>query len=256
MHTDASAPQPAAASPALVLTYGVVSYLIFFATFLYLIGFVGGFAVPVTLDVGGATSSTGTAIAINVLLLGIFAVQHTIMARRGFKEWWTRICPVPMERSTFVLITSLLLILMVVEWRPLPEVIWNVGNEAVRGVIWVAFAAGWGIVLLSTFLIDHFDLFGLKQSVLFARGKEYEQPHFQERLLYRVCRHPLMLGFLIAFWAAPTMTQGHLLFAVVTTVYILIAIQIEEHGLIAAHGDSYADYRRRVSMLMPRPPRA
>jgi len=255
MNTDASAPHPAAAFRALVLTYGVVSYLIFFATFLYLIGFVGDFAVPITIDSGGTATSTGAAIAINVCLLGLFAVQHTIMARHGFKKWWTRFVPEPMERSTFVLFTLAVLIAIVLEWRPMPAVVWQLESAQARGVLWTIFALGWGLVLLATFLIDHFDLFGLKQVVAFARGREHPPPRFEERSLYRFVRHPLLLGFMIAFWAAPTMTQGHLLFAFVTTAYMLAAIQIEERGLIAVHGKSYEDYRRRVSMLLPLPRR-
>jgi protein-S-isoprenylcysteine O-methyltransferase Ste14 len=253
----AGVPQQAAGfSRALVLTYGSLVYVAFLFVFLYLIGFVGGFGVPVTIDSGGAAASTGSAIAINVGLLGLFAVQHTIMARHRFKKWWTRFVPEPMERSTFVLFTLAVLIAIVLEWRPMPTVVWQLESGLARGILWTTFALGWGIVLLATFLIDHFDLFGLKQVVIFARGREYPPPRFEERSLYRFVRHPLLLGFMIAFWSAPTMTQGHLLFAVVTTAYMLAAIRIEERGLIAVHGESYEDYRRRVSMLLPLPRRS
>jgi len=254
-HT-ASAPQHATGfSRALVLSYGSLIYLAFLVTFLYLIGFVGDFWVPLTIDSGGAAASTGSAIVINVCLLGLFAVQHTIMARHGFKKWWTRFVPEPVERSTFVLFTLAVLITMVLVWRPMPSVVWQLESGLVRGILWTSFALGWGTVLLATCLIDHFDLFGLKQVVVFARGREYPPPNFEERSLYRFVRHPLLLGFMIAFWSAPTMTQGHLLFAVVTTAYMLAAIQIEERGLIAVHGESYEDYRRRVPMLLPLPRR-
>ena len=254
-HTEGASQRAAGFPRVLVLTYGSLIYVAFLVVFLYLIGFVGGFGVPITIDSGGAAASTASAIAINVCLLGLFAVQHTIMARHGFKKWLTRFVPEPMERSTFVLFTLVVLIAMVLEWRPMPTVVWQLESGLARGVLWTLFALGWGTVLLATFLIDHFDLFGLKQVVVFARGREYPPPSFEERSLYRFVRHPLLLGFMIAFWSAPTMTQGHLLFAVVTTVYMLAAIQIEERGLIAVHGESYEEYRRRVSMLLPLPRR-
>jgi protein-S-isoprenylcysteine O-methyltransferase Ste14 len=207
--------------------------------------------VPKGIDDGVAASSAGTAITINVLILALFAVQHTIMARPEFKEVWTRWVPWHVERSTFVLLSTAILALMAWQWRPLPAPVWHIENGFVAALLAAISLAGWGIVLISTFLIDHFELFGLSQTVSYAFGRPLVQPTFKERLFYKWVRHPLMLGFLIAFWATPTMSQGHLLFAVVTTVYVLLAIQIEEHTLVQLHGDSYRDYQRRVSMLLP-----
>jgi methanethiol S-methyltransferase len=236
---------------ALTLFYGVVAYAFFFGTFLYLIGFVGNWVVPKSIDTGIPAGSIGSAIAINVLLLAAFAVQHTVMARPGFKTWWTRYVPWCVERSTYVLLATALLAIMAWQWRPLPAVVWQVENGALAVLLSGLSLAGWGIVLISTCLIDHFELFGLRQSVLYALGRTAEHPAFKERLFYRWVRHPLMLGFLIAFWFTPVMTQGHLLFAVVTTVYVLVAIQIEERTLLSLHGDRYRDYQLRVSMLLP-----
>ncbi len=235
----------------LTLVYGVGSYLFFFLTFLYLIGFVGNWVVPKTIDSGVAAGSMGAAIAVNLGLLGLFAVQHTIMARIGFKKWWTRIIPPQVERSTFVLLATGILALMVWQWRPMPEMIWRIENPFAVALLSGISLAGWGIVLISTFLIDHFELFGLRQTVFYAIGREAEQPQFRERLFYKWVRHPLMSGFLIAFWFTPVMTQGHLLFAVANTVYILIGIQIEERTLIHLHGEHYESYRKRVSALFP-----
>jgi protein-S-isoprenylcysteine O-methyltransferase Ste14 len=234
-----------------ILAYGIISYAIFFATFLYLIGFIGSGIVPKTID-SGTVEPILDAVLINLALLGLFAVQHTIMARPAFKRWWTTIIPVAIERSTFVLVTSLLLILLVWQWRPMPTVIWNIegaGFWILHGISGI----GWGIVLLATFLIDHFDLFGLRQTWSYASRTPYRGPQFHERLLYRVCRHPLMLGFLVAFWFTPTMTVGHLFFAGVTTIYVLVALRIEEATLIEMHGDKYRDYQKRVRMLLPIP---
>ena len=188
---------------------------------------------------------------LNVLLLALFAIQHTVMARPAFKRWWTRFVPLHVERSTYVLLTSLLLALMAWQWRSMPAVIWKVDMAALAGLLVAISLAGWGIVLISTFLIDHFELFGLRQTVMYALGRPYEPPVFRERAFYRWVRHPLMLGFLIAFWSTPVMTSGHLLFAVVITAYVLIALQIEERTLIHLHGKTYEDYRRRVPMLLP-----
>jgi protein-S-isoprenylcysteine O-methyltransferase Ste14 len=233
------------------LLYGVVSYVFFLVVFVYLIGFVGDWIVPRTIDRGGPVSSTGTAIGVNVFFLSLFAIQHTIMARPAFKAWWTRFVPWHVERSTFVLLTSAILALMAWQWRPMPSVVWQV-DAAIPAAVLVAISlAGWGIVLISTFLIDHFELFGVRQAVVHALGRANEPPVFRERAFYRWVRHPLMLGFLIAFWSTPTMTAGHLLFAVVTTIYVLIALQIEERTLIHLHGAAYEDYRRRVPMLLP-----
>jgi len=240
---------------ALTLLYGVGAYLFFFCTFLYLIGFVGNWLVPKGIDDGAPAASASAAIALNLALLGLFAVQHTIMARPAFKEVWTRWVPWHVERSTYVLLATAILATMAWQWQPLPEPVWHVENPLVAAVLTAASLAGWGIVLVSTFLIDHFELFGLKQTVSYAMGRPHQPPTFKERLFYRWVRHPLMLGFLIAFWATPTMSQGHLLFAVVTTVYILIAIQIEERTLLHLHGDRYREYQRRVGMLLPFPAR-
>jgi methanethiol S-methyltransferase len=250
--TSITAQSPAGAGArALTLLYGVGTYLFFFCTFLYLIGFVGNWIVPKGIDDGTPAASAGAAVAANVLLLGLFAVQHTIMARPAFKQVWTRWVPWHVERSTYVLLATAILAIMAWQWRPLPEPVWRVESPLAAGVLTAVSLAGWGIVLVSTFLIDHFELFGLKQTVSYAMGRPHEPPTFKERLFYRWVRHPLMLGFLIAFWATPTMSQGHLLFAVVTTAYILIAIQIEEHTLVQLHGDHYRGYQRRVSMLLP-----
>jgi protein-S-isoprenylcysteine O-methyltransferase Ste14 len=239
------------AARALTLLYGIGAYVFFFATFLYLIGFVGNWVVPKSIDTGIPAGSFASAVAINVLLLLAFAVQHTVMARPSFKMWWTRYVPWCVERSTFVLFATAILAVMAWQWRPLPAVVWHVENGALAALLSGVSLAGWGIVLISTCLIDHFELFGLRQSVLYALGRTAERPAFKERLFYRWVRHPLMLGFLIAFWSTPTMTQGHLLFALVTTAYVLVALQIEERTLVYLHGAQYRDYQRRVSMLLP-----
>jgi protein-S-isoprenylcysteine O-methyltransferase Ste14 len=232
------------------LVYGLICYLLFFASFLYLVGFVGGFVVPKSLY-SGTGGATGGAVLVDVALVLLFGLQHSIMARPAFKAAWTRIVPQPIERSTFVLATSLILFVMYWLWQPLPGVVWSIGNPTVVAVLWAAFAAGWLLVLLSTFVIDHFDLFGLTQVWVYFRGRPYEHPKFEEKAFYKFVRHPLMLGFLVAFWAAPTMTQGRLLFTAAMTAYILIAIRIEERDLVRFHGAAYEDYRHRVSMLNP-----
>lgn len=248
---DVDQSSPNVVARALTLLYGVGAYAFFFGTFLYLIGFVGNWIVPKSIDSGVPAGSTASAITINVLLLALFAVQHTIMARPAFKTWWTRYVPACVERSTFVLFATAILALLAWQWRPLPAVVWQVENGALYSLLAVISLAGWGIVLISTFLIDHFELFGLRQSVLYSLGREAEAPAFKERLFYRWVRHPLMLGFLIAFWFTPVMTQGHLLFAAVTTAYVVLAVQIEERTLVHLHGDRYREYQRRVSMLIP-----
>jgi protein-S-isoprenylcysteine O-methyltransferase Ste14 len=231
--------------------YGLACYAIFLATFLYAIGFVGGFPfMPTSID-GPLEGPLGPAIAINCLLLGIFAVQHSVMARRGFKERWTAIIPWSIERSTYVLAASLALILLFAEWRPMGGEVWSVENGVGQLALWFLCALGWGLVLLATFLINHFDLFGLRQVWLPLVGRHYTPVALRTPRLYRHLRHPLYFGFLLAFWATPHMTLAHLLFAVATTGYILIAIPLEERDLIAEHGDGYVAYRRKVPMLLP-----
>lgn len=233
-----------------ILLYGVVGYAVFFLTFLYLIGFVSGLVVPVTVDQGGPETPLGLAILIDVGLVALFGIQHTIMARPWFKKAIERAVPQPVERTTFMLVTCAVFALMFTQWRPIPGVLWSIDGAAAWVVHGVGFA-GWGIALLSTFLIDHFDLFGLRQTWLAFRGVPYTKKRFVERSLYRWVRHPLMLGFLIAFWAAPTMTLGHAVFAGSYTVYVLIALLVEERDLVAAHGDAYREYQRRVPKLIP-----
>src|ERR671913_1452520 len=230
--------------------YGVVSYLIFLATFLYAIAFVGGFAVPSRLD-GPLQTSLPQALLIDCVLLTIFAVQHSAMARPWFKERWTRIVPWAIERSTYVLFASLALLLLFWQWQPIGIEIWQVDNALGRAVLWTLFAAGWATVLIVTFLINHFDLFGLRQVWLPLIGRPYTPVSFRTPLPYRFVRHPLYFGFLLAFWMTPTMTLAHLVFAIATTAYIVLAIQFEEHDLVAEHGATYEDYRRRVPMLFP-----
>lgn len=236
------------------LLYGTLCYVLFLAVFLYAIGFVMGFGVPKHID-SGIDGDFATALGIDLALLGLFAVQHSGMARRGFKRWLTRIVPAPIERSTYVLLSSLVLALLFWQWRPLPPVLWHVQDPNARLALYALGAFGWLLVLSSTFLINHFDLFGLRQVWLHARKRAYPETPFMIRAFYRIVRHPLYLGFVIAFWATPTMSAGHLLFAIATTAYILIAIQLEERDLVAAFGDEYRDYRRRVPMLLPLPKR-
>lgn len=235
-----------------VVLFGVISYLTFFFTFLYAIGFVGNIVVPKSID-SGPEQPLVTSLIVNLLLLTLFAVQHSVMARPEFKRWWTGFVSKHVERSIFVMLASLVLLLLFWQWRPMTGIVWSVDNTAGRVALQTLFAVGWLIVLLSTFMINHFDLFGLRQVYLYGRGIEGGELTFTTRAFYRFVRHPIMLGFIIAFWATPTMTVGHLLFAGVTTAYILVAIQIEERDLVNSHGDTYERYKRSVGMLIPKP---
>jgi methanethiol S-methyltransferase len=230
--------------------YGVTCYLIFFGTFLYAVGFVGNFLVPKSMD-SIPEMAFGQALLINVGLLGLFALQHSIMARPAFKRWWTAFVPSQVERSTYVLFSSLALLLLFWQWQPMGGTIWNIENSTGRLLLYGLFAFGWSLVLVSTFLINHFDLFGLRQVYLYLRGKEYTSLKFGTPGPYKLVRHPLYVGWFFAFWATPTMTMAHLVFALLTTAYILIAIQLEERDLLAAHA-AYGEYRRQVPMLVPR----
>ena len=233
----------------LIFLYGVLSYAIFFATFLYAIGFVGNLWVPKSIDSARETSLVA-ALLINAGLLGVFAIQHSVMARPAFKRWWTRIIPKEAERSTYTLLSSVALIVLFAFWEPIGGTVWSVQSPLAQALIYVAYAFGWGLVLVSTFLINHFDLFGLRQVWLQLRRKPYASLPFKTPVLYRYVRHPLYVGWFFAFWATPTMTVAHLVFAVATTAYILIAIQLEERDLMAEHPE-YAQYRKRVPMLVP-----
>jgi protein-S-isoprenylcysteine O-methyltransferase Ste14 len=235
-----------------ILAYGIVAYLTFFVTFLYAIGFVGGHWVPKAID-DGAVGSPLVATLVNITLLGAFAIQHVIMARPRFKDWVTRYIPRAIERSTFVLAASGILLATFALWRPMPDVVWDIQHPALRMGVWAIHFLGFGIVLYSSFLIDHFDLFGLRQVALHFRNAPYTDKPFMARSLYRLVRHPLMLGFLLAFWAAPTMSLGHLLFALVTTAYIHFGTMIEERDLVGQHGQAYVDYRRRTNAFIPLP---
>jgi len=238
-----------------IFAYGVVSYGIFFASFLYAIGFVGGFGVPRIID-GALEGSLAVALAVDLGLLGLFAVQHSVMARQGFKRRLTRLVPEAAERSTYVLASSVALLLLFWQWRPIGGVVWEMESPAAKAIAYGIFATGWATVLVCTFLINHFDLFGLRQAWLALLDRPYTPLRFTTPGPYRVVRHPLYVGWFLAFWGTPTMTATHLLFAVATTAYILIAIQFEERDLVAAYPQEYAAYRRRVPMLIPRVPRS
>jgi protein-S-isoprenylcysteine O-methyltransferase Ste14 len=235
-----------------ILAYGALAYLVFFGTFNYAILFIEGFLVPKDIN-DGVEGTLWVSVLINASMLGLFAIQHAIMARPGFKRAWTKIIPPAAERSTFVLIASLILALTMWQWRPIPAVIWDIQIPLLRTAMFAISLLGFGIVLYSSFLIDHFDLFGLRQVFLNLRRREYHEHPFMERSLYRAVRHPLMLGFMIAFWVAPTMTAGHLLFAILTTAYIFVGTHLEERDLIRYLGQAYLDYRERTPMFFPIP---
>lgn len=238
----------------LALVYGAVCYGVFLVTFLYAIGFVAGIGVPKHID-NGTSGPFITALVIDLALLGLFAIQHSVMARPGFKRWWTRLVPEAVERSTYILFSSLALIALFWWWRPLGPMLWNVDNEIARLGLYSLSGLGWLMVLTGTFMINHFDLFGLKQVWQYKHGADQaDTPMFVTRALYRIVRHPLMLGFMIAFWATPSMSLGHLLFALMTTGYIVIAVKyLEERDLVAEFGDTYRSYQQRVPMLLPIP---
>ena len=233
-----------------VFLYGVIAYVLFLGVFLYAIGFVGNLLVPKTID-SGPEGPFGMSLVINVVLLSIFALQHSVMARPAFKRWWKGVIPASVERNTYVLFTNIAFCLIFRFWQPMTGEIWRVESANGQAALLGLFGLGWLIVLLSTFMINHFDLFGLRQAWFNLQGREYEELGFRTPALYRYIRHPIQLGFLIAFWATPHMTAGHLLFAIVTTGYILVALQLEERDLVDQFGERYKGYRRQVSMLLP-----
>jgi protein-S-isoprenylcysteine O-methyltransferase Ste14 len=234
------------------MLFALVAYAIFFATFLYLIAFVGNIAaVPRTVDVGPA-APVAAALVIDIALIALFGVQHSVMARPGFKTWWTRVVPPPAERSVYVLMASAVLIILFAFWRPIAGTVWSVTSPLGAGVLWALFALGWGIVLISTFLLNHFELFGLQQAWLHLRGRQAEPPELRQPMLYKWIAHPLYAGFFLAFWATPRMSYGHLLLAAGMSAYMLIAIRYEERDLTGFYGEDYTRYRKGVGMIFPR----
>jgi methanethiol S-methyltransferase len=230
--------------------YGLAAYLLFFFTFLYAIGFVTGVAVPKTIDTGPVVP-IGEALIVNILLMTLFALQHSVMARKPFKQWLTQYVPAAIERSTYVLLASLALVLLFWQWRPIPDVVWEITSPQIATNITAISFFGFALVLLSSFLINHFELFGLHQVAINVAGRTMPEPRFKTPVLYKVVRHPIYLGFIIAFWAAPVMTVGHLLFATVTTAYIFVGIYLEERDLVQLFGEQYKRYRAQVGMLVP-----
>jgi protein-S-isoprenylcysteine O-methyltransferase Ste14 len=230
--------------------YGIFCYAVALATLVYAIGFVSGLVVPKTID-SGAPAPLAEAFVVDLLLMSLFAVQHSVMARKSFKEWWTQFVPKPVERSTYSLFAGLTLLLLFWQWRPIPAILWQIDNSAIAAVVTALSFLGWLTVLSSTFLINHFELFGLQQVAKNLAGRPMPTPRFRTPLYYQFVRHPIYLGLVVAFWATATMTAGHLLFAAVTTAYILVGIFLEERDLIELFGDEYRRYRDRVSMLVP-----
>jgi protein-S-isoprenylcysteine O-methyltransferase Ste14 len=254
VQTTASPPSTTAPGGIASMLYGVVAYALFLGTIVYAIGFVGNIAVPKTID-SGETGPIGVALVVDTLLLALFAIQHSVMARPAFKRWWTLFVPQAVERTTYVLLASLILVLLYWQWRPITGVIWSVSNPTIAAILQAIFWLGWALVLMSTFLINHFELFGLRQVFARLRNRSLPEPEFRTPLFYKATRHPLYLGFILAFWATPVMSAGHLLFAIGSTGYIFIGIWLEERDLVATFGDQYRRYRQQVSMLIPLPGR-
>ena len=249
-HRPALGAKPSFVGRLIAFLYGIATYVVFFASFLYAVGFVEGLLVPKTIDTGTIVP-LGEALIVNLLLMSLFAIQHSVMARRQFKQWWTQYVPKSIERSTYVLLASLALALLCWQWRPVPAVVWHVDNPQIAMAIMALSFIGWFTVLTSTFLINHFELFGLHQVASHLAGRAMPAPRFRTPLYYKFVRHPIYLGFILAFWAAPIMTVGHLLFAAVTTAYIVVGASLEERDLVDMYGDDYRRYRKRVSMLVP-----